>query len=286
MIDVVWANWNPRAPILGYWDQHPVEELTAGDPFTASYQFAPTSLDDGAVIVMAAGSQQDHADEIVAFVESLRWALVILASDEGAAFPADRLPHDARHEVWGQYHAEAAYDRLLPIGPPHQTNVRPVADPPFPTLFIGQVTHERRRELVDQLRKIDDAVWFATDGFGRGFEREFYLRLLPLARVLPCPSGPVSLDSFRLYEALECRTVPVIENRTPSGVTGGFWHQLFGEDHPIPTLTHWAGLHDFVAEYADLDRWRTKTDELAAWYTHWKSSLRTQLLNTCERLRS
>lgn len=47
----------------------------------------------------------------------------------------------------------------------------------------------------------------------------------------PCPQGNVLLETPRVYEALQCGSIPIVERR----LTLDYYKQLLGP-HPLPTV--------------------------------------------------
>lgn len=74
--------------------------------------------------------------------------------------------------------------------------------------FAGQVTHRRREEWVDALKRIG-AEMYGTDGFMKGMAPQTYKEWMNELAVLPAPSGPNCPDTFRMWEALQLGRTPV-----------------------------------------------------------------------------
>lgn len=298
MIHVAWPDWEAR----GSWDMAIVHELTAGDDFQHAKS---VPLGEGAVVVIPGQHHVLHAAQWASEIERLPWALTIVTSDEEALFPVDLLPRDEKHAVFTQYH-DRGMDRVIPIGARPGTteilaqigNLARMGD----VFFAGQDTHERRHELLAALKDMacdtssgppvsghsqyGNVAWAATTGFQQGLSQARYLAAMRDTRIAPCPSGPHSLDSFRLYEALAAGCLPVIETHTPHGDEGEFWDALFGPERPILRLASWTqGLPLIAEEYADGVRWRAKRDEVQEWWHWWQVSLTQEFHATIERLR-
>ena len=59
----------------------------------------------------------------------------------------------------------------------------------------------------------------------------------------PCPMGNVNLECFRVYEALECGSIPIVEKR----LTLDYFRDLLG-DHPMPAVRSWPEARRFVED--------------------------------------
>lgn len=251
MTRVVWADPDP------HWDEGIVLDLTPEPAFT-HYREAIPDTDEGAVVVIAGQHCLQVANTVASFVASLPWSLVIITGDEEALFPVEILARDEMHLIFTQYH-DRGMDKVIPIGcPPGTTEwlrrdkVLPERERDIDVMFAGQDTHERRHELLATMKAMacepgnGNIAWHATTGFREGLSQTEYLEALTRTRIAPCPSGPHSLDSFRLYEALEAGALPVVEYRTPHGDEREFWRALFGNSL-IPEVWSWDELPQLIA---------------------------------------
>jgi len=283
MIPVLWVPQRSR----GSWDQGIVEELTAGPEYEHTNIVNKGS---GAVIVLAGQHLLADAATLAASIASLPWSLTIVTSDEEALFPVEHLPHDEKHETWGQYHARPEFDRVIPIGAPPDSEFNCVGDRKPGVFFAGQDTHERRHELIDVMKSMSlepdsygDVGWVASTGFRQGLDRFDYKLALCFAAVAPCPSGPHSLDSFRLYEALAAGCLPVIEKRTPHGNEEEFWKAMFGA-HPIPTVNDWSELVGLAPAWMKSELQQNWCNVIQDWWDSYRKRLALDFHATVERL--
>ena len=235
---------------------------------------------DGAVVVVPA---RQHADDervaaLIEALERLEWALVILTGDEGAEFPWERL-RGPRRRVWVQTprpDRHEAADGLLPngYGPGTREAVAGCGEPVerrWSWSFAGQVTHERREQLVEALAGRDDGLLRETRGFTEGYDRAAYTEVLVESRLAFAPTGPVHPDTFRLYEALEAGAVPIVER---GYVEFDFWRFIYGEV-PFPVVGDWAGIVEALDGF--LDRWAGTAARCSAWWQAEKRRLAYRL---------
>jgi hypothetical protein len=82
--------------------------------------------------------------------------------------------------------------------------------------------------------------------------------------------GNVQVESFRLYEALEAGSIPIVEKRW----TLDYFRLLLGE-HPIPTVRSWAEARDLVKRLAaDPDGLNALQDRCLSWWDAYKRAYR------------
>lgn len=174
---------------------------------------------------------------------------VIVTSDEENNFPADQLYHpDMRVYVnYPDRNKHWDVDNYLPIGYPQTTKEyvksNGMSAKSLDWFFAGQDTHQSRHDCIQQLSRIPNGVLVATEGFSQGLEYKEYMQYMCRAKVVPCPAGYTSPDSFRLYEALEAGCIPIPENTA-------FWKMLFGEV-PFPVVDDWEELPMLIQHYKD-----------------------------------
>ena len=96
--------------------------------------------------------------------------------------------------------------------------------------------------------------------------RDEYYQVMTRSKVVLCPSGPVTVDTFRVCEALEAGCIPVVDDRTPNpSWPSGYWNYVFGSEKlPFPVVQEWKGVTEII------EHWAGNFDELGpickAWW--------------------
>ena len=265
------------------WAQSQIEDILTelGGEHTVGFD----DVDGGAAVVIPGEYYVDAVDWIGNELDNLDWAVVFITSDERSAFPASKLNDHRldRMRVWvqtprpGRYHGDA---RFLPFGPPPSTRrllgdlTEPGQGRALDWFFAGQVNHARRRHLVNMLPSTGGKL-IITEGFLGGLDRAEYLATLAEAKVIPCPSGPSTPDSFRVWEAFEAGCVPVIDGLCPGYEQSGYWPLTLGSNPDCPVDTDWAPLprqiNRLVAE------WPTPANRAGAWWSNFQRDLRRRI---------
>jgi hypothetical protein len=281
-VPVAWLNLNPNAPARGYWDQGMLEDLFANrlwqPPGGYKFEHHVGTPDTGSVVVIPARQNATFVTQINEILSKIEWALVILTGDEEGEFPVERLRHP-NMKIWlmtpqkGRDYSNV--QRFIGTGYPpglrqHMWSTT-LPDKPTPVFFSGQDTHVRRHEAIAAFREYEGADITGTPGFTQGINQEDYWSRLAEAKVAPCPGGPVSPDSFRLFEALEAGCVPLAD--TASGREGfpEFWEMIFGADRPLLGIVNWSGAWG-VANLA-IDSWPAPANRVFSWWQHYKRDL-------------
>lgn len=302
MIPVVWMTFEDGTLTRGHWHDAMLGDLFDrklwGPVNALEYEHWYTSVDAlngwiarGAVVIISGAENAEHIDDFNRYIALLPWCLVIVAGDESHAFPRDAIEHP-NCEVWAMCTRPGDEQRALGFGYAPGTREGLTALTPERTVdwsFVGQVTNQRRGDMLEATRHpgVPPGVVIGTDRFaghldGQGLDREKYLELLARSRVVLCPSGPHTVDSFRLFEALEAGCIPLADAKTPQFEDPSYWTRVFGEPQAFPMLGEWESLPGHLAE--TLPDATARANRISAWYQQWKREQAYRLDATVRRL--
>lgn len=293
-VQVLWWTSNDGVGRRGYWDQALLEDVFARRVWRPAlgpeylHTTDPDELDGGAVVVVPARMENGEVGPLQQLLDRLPWVLLVLTSDEERAFPWQQLRHP-NMRVWVQTphpHRDADADHVLPVGYPPDTpelaDRYVTADRPLDWAFMGQVTHRRREQAAQAMRGLDGGQLLETDGFTAGVPREAYLADLAAAKLAPCPGGPQTPDTFRLWEALEAGCVPLVDTEAGEREMVGYWRRMLGAT-PWPEVGDWVELGRLVRR--ELADWPANAVRCSAWWQAYKRDLAYQLDDAVAELR-
>lgn len=261
-IPVVWLNYHPEiCNSPGMWDQWVVQEALYGLVFQPqrSYQFTnyhatPAGMDwpdaHGIILIVPGRFHEFEPRRISQDIAKYSWVLQIVTSDEERLYPWWKVRHP-RIMTWVQtpkLAEDASAENRFGYGAPPGTNQilggwsLPKQD--IDVFFSGQVTHSRRESLMAaNWSGFSDIFMNPTPGFTQGFDKQRYLRYMARSVVAPAPAGPQTVDSFRLWEAIEAGAVPLADTHTPTVDQTGYWSQINQrsmERLPFPLVDDWS----------------------------------------------
>lgn len=275
------------------WDQCLVRDavygrLAAGGHDTRGFKFVdgkPGEWDCAPGVVIAPTGYADDdipLDLLQEFIGKMDWCVVMAVSDETNYSEVLRDLHHPNMRLWLQTprpEEDFRHDRFLPIGySPQATTFEPKPDweRPHVWYFQGQVNHEHRRRMVNQLKRRgrDEGLLITTEGFAQGDPIE-YLHRMTMSKFALAPPGPATPDSFRFAEALEMGAVPIVGYDCPAGHEG-YWDFLFGDDHPLLVCHSWThNVNDLIDH--NLLRWRELQIKNSAWWQLYKRNLQVRI---------
>jgi hypothetical protein len=144
--------------------------------------------------------------------------------------------------------------------------------------FLGQASKASRPDMARALLEIEPHLFFSTDDVPgtamfnrtdagpRRYSPEEYTRILLESIFSPSPMGNVNIECYRVYEALECGSIPIVEKR----LTLDYYTKLLGEN-PLPAVSSWAEARSFlrkmVASPGEMDRLQ---ERCIAWWQRYK----------------
>ena len=278
----------PRVPVVwffgdrGYWDHGLLIHAMDGTlwptprPFLYAHHERHEQIGAAGCLGIVAGRWRTaFAHDLETFVGQRAWSLIVNVSDEECIGPWGSALHP-NSLVWVQTpdpcaSAAMARDgtgwgrprRGVPLG--WRTDTRAVAmDPPIsvpppqrPHLwaFAGQgYNNPVRLQCMQVLEALRHAEPFTvTDRFGGGLPYRAFLEQLAATSIVPCPSGPSTPDTFRLWEALELGCLPVANAHGPSQrFRMDYFAELFQvppEEIPFPRLDSWEEFPALVDAY-------------------------------------
>ena len=285
----------------GSWCHAIVEWLTAECNHIPNEKLtlaAPSTLP--AVVVFKADQIKDSADmaNLNEFINDFRSVLLFMTANEEETFDVEIIKHP-RMRMWIQTPTRAQQkwcSAAIPWGwTPGFDGTRWQSHVPgfemkegerwLDYSFAGQITHRRRQECARALELMNPELKGAvvqTRSFSNGLPRHLYLELLLCTKIVPCPSGPVTVDTFRVCEALECGCVPILDAYPPDILDGPrreYWNFVFGPDHNLPIIADWADLQEVVINFAF--KFDTIQPRVIEWWAarkqYWKDKFKTDL---------
>lgn len=292
VIPVLWCSKHEGILARGYADQGLLEGILdrsvwcPQDAVEFDHQEVRDDFPDveGAVVIINARTHANERDVqwLLDQLDRLAWSVVLLCGDEEWVFPWRRIKQTPRQRVWVMQ-ARPEHQGLsgfLPGGwypqtpellADHQNSVRDLD-----WFFGGQITHHRRHACAEVLRTLPDGVLVETKSYlEEGIPKADYFEMMTQAVVIPCPSGPYSVDCARAFEALEAGCIPVADTVTAHGDTFDYWTLLFGEEPPFPRITDWSTFPDVLAEL--LNGWQHRSIQTFAWWQQKKRQLARKL---------
>ena len=273
-IEVLWKDGQ-----RGSWCQAIVEYLTQG------FTHREDRIHGEGSIVVVKADQIKSMDALNDYVRSLKWCLLIVTANEDGTWQGDRFQHP-NSLVWLQTPHKAQHcHRALPWGWTPGCSVEVRSSKFFDWSFAGQITHRRREECVAALKagamgshKNWSLVETSSFGQQEPMNQGDYYRAMAASKVIPCPSGPVTVDSLRVCEALQLGAIPVLDGASPSGPYPEYWYRVFGSGMkcPLVVVRDWSEFPGILELL--LRGWPDVGEYASKWWQRYKAGLHAQMM--------
>ena len=138
--------------------------------------------------------------------------------------------------------------------------------------FIGTPHKSSRHDLLFQLSTIKPSYCYKTKKFNdKIMEINEMNEILSSTEFIPCPSGFVHPETYRLYESLECGCIPIVENAYK------YYDRLF-PNNPFLKVDKW------IEAKAVIEKWgrpqiKYKREECEVWWKQHKNQLQEFIKN-------
>lgn len=231
-----------------------------------------------AFVVISGQGNAGKENEINKELKNIDRIVLFITGDEENLFDVDKITHN-NISIWVQYPTKKheKYSKL-PIGAPKHIsdNLPEYTEKTYTSCFAGQVTHQRRQQLASVMTLLDDSVYKPTDGFAKGSSPKDYYKDLFSSKIAPAPAGVVSVDSFRLFEAIEMLCVPVADLKNSKGHKNNFYQHVFDQVLPFPSTSNWSELPDIIKSI--LKEYPNNMHRIVAWWIKYKRDFAIKIM--------
>ena len=161
----------------------------------------------------------------------------------------------------------------MPLG--HKTGVylnKEIKEREYRRSFIGTPHRSSRHDLLFQFSEINPSFVFKTKKFNdkNTMQVKEMSKILSSTLFVPCHNGFVHPESYRLYEALQCQCIPIIEN------SYRYYDRLF-PDNPFLKIDKWLDAKEIILSWTN-EQIKQKTEECNNWWKKYKLNLRQNIL--------
>jgi len=137
--------------------------------------------------------------------------------------------------------------------------------------FFGTPHKSSRHDLLFQLSDIEPSFTYKTKKFNEKIAEVSKMNeILTSTEFMPCPNGFVHPETYRLYEALECGCIPIVENAHK------YYDRLF-PNNPFLKVDRWIEARPVIKEWEN-NQIKQKQEECRTWWSQLKNQLQEFIL--------
>ena len=201
---------------------------------------------------------------------------LIHLGDESGAYDTS-LIYNKFNYVWRAFCSNRYFNNkkvsCLPIGYKSGTLFKKeIVERKYKWAFLGTPHKSSRHDLLFQFSDIEPSFSHKTKKFNNKIlEVSKMNEILTSTEFIPCPNGFVHPETYRLYEALECGCIPIVENAYK------YYDRLF-PNNPFIKIDRWIEATPVIREWGD-DQIKQKREECRTWWSRYKNQLQEFIIN-------
>ena len=201
---------------------------------------------------------------------------LIHLGDEAGAYDLS-LVYNKFNYVWRTFCLNRYFNNkkvsCLPIGYKSGTLFKKeIVERRYKWSFLGTPHKSSRQDLLFQLSDIEPSFSHKTKKFNEKIiDVSKMSEILTSTEFIPCPNGFVHPETYRLYEALECGCIPIVENAYK------YYDRLF-PNNPFIKVDRWIEAKPVIREWKK-DQIEQKREECRIWWSQYKNQLQEFTIN-------
>jgi len=162
--------------------------------------------------------------------------------------------------------------KCIPIGYKSGISSKSLQNRKYKWAFIGTPHKSSRHDLLYHFSHIKEFYSYKTEKFNsKLIPVEEMSKILSLTEFLPCPNGFVHPETYRLYEALECGCIPIVENAYK------YYERLF-PGNPFIKVDKWIEAVSTIKGWSN-EQISSKRNECVNWWNKYKNEMQEFIKN-------
>ena len=228
-------------------------------------------------ILIIVDSSIEKKEELYTKLELICSKIFLIHLGDEAGTSDLSLIYNKFNYVWRAFCSNKYFNNkkvsCLPIGYKSGTFFKKkVVERKYKWAFIGTPHKSSRHDLLFQLSGIKPSFSYKTKKFNEKIMDVSKMNeILTSTEFIPCPNGFVHPETYRLYEALECGCIPIVENAYK------YYDRLF-PNNPFLKIDKWIEAKLVIGEWKD-DQIKKKQEECQIWWSQHKNQLQEFVVN-------
>ena len=162
--------------------------------------------------------------------------------------------------------------KCIPIGYKSGVTNKQKNNRKYKWAFTGTPHKSSRHDLLFQFSDIKPFFCHKTQKFDRNIiSVDEMNEVLYSTDFIPCPNGFFYPETYRVYEALECGCIPIVENAYK------YYYRLF-PNNPFIKIDKWKDAKAIVQGWDD-DQIKKKREECKVWWSEQKNNIQDFIKN-------
>ena len=228
-------------------------------------------------ILIIVDSSVENKEELYTKLELICSKMFLIhLGDESGAYDSS-LIYNKFNYVWRAFCSNKYFNNkkvsCLPLGYKSGTLFKKeIVERKYKWAFLGTPHKSSRHDLLFQLSDIEPSFFHKTKKFNEKIiDVSEMSEILTSTKFIPCPNGFFHPETYRLYEALECGCIPIVENAYK------YYDRLF-PNNPFIKVDRWIEAKPVIRGWGD-DQIKQKLEECRTWWSQYKNQLQEFIIN-------
>ena len=237
--------------------------------------FNTTSLEKDDVLIIIDSSVEEKV-ELYTKLNTMCSKIFLFHLGDETGMHDLSLIYDSCHYVWRPFCSNKYFNnskvKCIPIGYKSGLTNKQKDTRKYKWAFTGTPHKSSRHDLLFQFSEIKPFFCHKT----KKFDQRIILidemsEVLSSTEFIPCPNGFFHPETYRLYEALECGCIPIVENAYR------YYDRLF-PNNPFIKIDMWAEAKPIINGWEN-DQIQKKREECTIWWSTFKRTLQESIKN-------
>tara|TARA_B100000029_G_scaffold66424_1_gene59248 strand:- start:1293 stop:2192 length:900 start_codon:yes stop_codon:yes gene_type:complete len=190
--------------------------------------------------------------------------------DEAGSINVPQVYNNCTH-VWRTFCSNRYFNNprvsCIPIGYKSGVLKQKIDSRKYKWAFTGTAHKTSRHDLLFQFSDIKPFFCHKTEKFDKNtISAEEMSKVLSSTEFLPCPNGFVHPETYRLYEALECGCIPIVESAY------NYYDRLFPKN-PFIKINQWSEAK-YIMNGWSKNQIQLKQKECQIWWNECKNDIK------------
>tara|TARA_Y100000590_G_C15528274_1_gene942151 strand:+ start:135 stop:1025 length:891 start_codon:yes stop_codon:yes gene_type:complete len=195
--------------------------------------------------------------------------------DEGGSYDVSSVYNSCSY-VWRTFCSNKYFNndrvKCIPIGYKSGVLNKEKTTREYKWAFTGTPHKTSRHDLLFQLSNTKPSFCYKTQQFDKNIiSVDKMSEILSSTQFMPCPNGFVHPETYRLYEALECGCIPIVESAY------SYYDRLF-PNNPFVKINRWAEAKPIIESW-DKTQIHKKQEECKLWWQKCKNQIQNSIKN-------
>ena len=193
--------------------------------------------------------------------------------DESGEYDSSTVYENCNH-IWRTFCSNKYFEnskvKCIPIGYKSGVLNKQKNNRKYKWAFTGTPHKSSRHDLLFQFSGIEPFFCHKTQKFDQKIiSVDEMSEVLSLTEFIPCPNGFFHPETYRVYEALECGCIPIVEKAYK------YYDRLF-PTNPFLKVDMWAEAKPIIKGWGN-DQIKLKRDECRIWWSNLKNELQKSI---------